>query len=101
MSVRLLHRDLELKAVGEMVAEVIAGRPTVLVIRGRRGLGRTALLHAASAAAHEVGTVLLARCHRTERDFPFAMVRQLFDRPAPDHDEGRVRFPLRRPGQSH
>lgn len=83
----LLHRDAELAAIGEVAAEVSAGRPASLVIEGERGTGKTALLYAAARRAHEIGTLLLARCHPSEQDFPFAMLRQLFDRPDPPPSE--------------
>jgi DNA-binding CsgD family transcriptional regulator len=84
---QLWHRDEELHAVDDLVNELNAGRPRVLVFRGERGTGRTALLRAAALRTHETATVLPASCHPTERDYPFAMVNQLFSRPAHTPDQ--------------
>ncbi|MEV3983484.1 AAA family ATPase [Nonomuraea sp. NPDC049758] len=76
----LLHRDVETAAMREALSRVRAGGPSVLLIQGSRGMGKTTLLNAALAARGEVGALLLmARGHPTERDHPFGVVRQLFE----------------------
>ncbi|MEV7180404.1 AAA family ATPase [Kitasatospora sp. NPDC093679] len=75
----LLHRERELADLAEAVAQAGAGSPAVVLIRGPRGIGKTALLRAALARVPGEAVVLRARCHDNERDFPYGVVRQLFD----------------------
>ncbi|WP_185844687.1 LuxR family transcriptional regulator [Nonomuraea sp. WAC 01424] len=76
----LLHRDVETEAIREALSRVRAGGPSVLLIQGSRGMGKTTLLNAALAARVETGALLLmARGHPTERDHPFGVVRRLFE----------------------
>src|SRR6185436_8267364 len=72
-----LDRETELAAIDR----VLAGGAGLL-IEGPPGIGKTRLLVAARerADAH----VLTARASELERDFPFAVVRQLLET-APDH----------------
>lgn len=57
-----------------------SGSGSILVVEGPAGIGKTELLHAAGVAAAERGARLMqARGGELERDFPFAVVRQLFD----------------------
>ncbi|WP_037605771.1 AAA family ATPase [Streptacidiphilus rugosus] len=77
---RLLHRERELAALERALAGLAEGRPSVLVLSGPRGIGRTALLRAMTArAAAGEAVPMRARCHQNERDFPYGVVRQLFD----------------------
>ncbi|MFC4589581.1 AAA family ATPase [Sphaerisporangium corydalis] len=75
----VLHRDIELAAIQEAISHVYAGKPSVLVILGPRGIGKTTLLHAALARKPDIGAILMARGHSDEHDYPFGVVRQLFD----------------------
>ncbi len=61
------------------VAGAGVGRPAVVLVRGVRGIGKSALLRAALARMPGEAVVLRARCHDNERDFPYGVVRQLFD----------------------
>ncbi|WP_405151411.1 AAA family ATPase [Sphaerisporangium sp. NBC_01403] len=76
---QVLHRDIELRVIQEALSAAYAGKPSVLVILGPRGIGKTTLLHAALAEMSHAGAVLTARGHPAEHDFPFGVVRQLFD----------------------
>jgi len=72
---KLLERESELAAVRSGV-----GRGRLLVVEGGVGLGKTAILDAASAAARRSGRLVLgARGSELERDFAFGVVRQLFE----------------------
>ncbi len=75
----LLERERELAELDAMVAEARAGRGRLVVIEAQAGLGKTRLLQAARTAGAGAGLrVLAARATELERDFPFALVRQLF-----------------------
>src|SRR5215468_9163959 len=75
----LLHREQEMAAVTEELARAQQGNPVVLVFAGAHGMGKTTMLQAALEAMRGRAVVLHARCHEAEREFPFGMVRQLFD----------------------
>ncbi|MFH9353581.1 AAA family ATPase [Kitasatospora sp. NPDC017646] len=75
----LLHRETELAELARAVAGAGAGRSAVVLVRGPRGIGKSALLRAALARMPGGAVVLRARCHDNERDFPYGVVRQLFD----------------------
>ncbi|MFI6446416.1 ATP-binding protein [Kitasatospora sp. NPDC050543] len=75
----LLHRERELAELGRALEEARAGRPAVVLIQGPRGIGKTALLDAALSRIPGGSVLLRARCHDNERDFPYGVVRQLFD----------------------
>ena len=72
----LLEREGELAAVDELLE-----RGGVVLIEGRAGIGKTALLEAACRRAAGVGReVLRARGSELEAGFAFGVVRQLFER---------------------
>jgi DNA-binding CsgD family transcriptional regulator len=72
----LLERERELAALDALVAE-----GGVLVVEGGAGIGKTALLEAAVARAGAAGRqILRARGSELEGDFPFGVVRRLFER---------------------
>lgn len=76
----LLERDRELDAIDRALAEAIDGRGAVVAVEGPAGIGKTALLRAAAAAAYGKGLcVLTARGAALERDLPFGIVRRLFE----------------------
>jgi len=72
---RLEERDAELAAVERVLADGGAG----LLIEGPPGIGKTRLLGAARSLAEDGTRVLSARGSELERDFPFAVVRQLLE----------------------
>ena len=76
----LLERERELAELDAAVDEARCGTGRVVAIEAQAGLGKTRLLQ----VAREVGTnaglnVLAGRATELERDFPFALVRQLFE----------------------
>ena len=85
----LLHRDKELALLDDILGGLAEGRPALVVIDGPRGIGKTALLQAATSRGPKHAVVLHARCYENEREFPFGVVRQLFDplmsEPESDH----------------
>jgi DNA-binding CsgD family transcriptional regulator len=88
---RLLERDAELSQLEEAIAAATqGGGGRAIVVEGPPGIGKTALLDAATRLADEHGVrALNARGGEFERDFPFGVARQLFERPlvsAPERD---------------
>ena len=76
----LLERERELAELDAVVGEARAGAGRLVAIEAQAGLGKTRLLQAARAAGAQAGMrVLAARSTELERDFPFALVRQLFE----------------------
>ena len=79
-SAQLFERDAELEAVRRAFARASEGAGGLLVVDGPAGVGKTALLDAARAAADEAGLLILrARGAELERAFAFGVIRQLFD----------------------
>jgi DNA-binding CsgD family transcriptional regulator len=77
---RLLEREHELDAIGRTLAACAHGAGGLVVIDGPAGVGKTALLEAARAAARDADLLVLhARGAELERAFGFGIVRQLFD----------------------
>src|SRR4051794_10996568 len=77
---RLLERDEELRELDLLLDEALGGRGRAVLIEGPPGIGKTQLLEALRARARERGaTVLSARASELDRDFPFGVVRQLFE----------------------
>ncbi|MBV8944140.1 MAG: AAA family ATPase [Solirubrobacterales bacterium] len=73
---QLLERERELAVVDELLE-----RGGSVVVEGRAGIGKTALLDAACQRADGVGReVLRARGSELEAGFAFGVVRQLFER---------------------
>jgi DNA-binding CsgD family transcriptional regulator len=76
----LLEREAELASIAEALAAAGAGRGSLLLVQGPAGIGKTTLLRAACAAAVEAGVrTVTARGLALEGDFPFGVVRQLFE----------------------
>ena len=83
----LLERERELAELDAMVAEARGGSGRFAVIEAPAGLGKTRLLQAARDAGHAAGMrVLTARATELERDFPFALARQLLEPPLAARD---------------
>ena len=78
----LLERERELAELETLAGEACDGSGRFAVIEAAAGLGKTRLLQATRDAGQSAGMrVLAARATELERDFPFALVRQLFDPP--------------------
>jgi DNA-binding NarL/FixJ family response regulator len=76
----LLERERELAELDALAREACAGAGRLAVIEAAAGLGKTRLLQVARESGRGVGMrVLAARATELERDFPFALARQLFE----------------------
>src|SRR5262249_501847 len=76
----LLERERELAALGIAIGEAAAGCARVLAIEGAAGIGKTRLLTEVRGLTVEADLrVLFARGGEVEREFPFGIVRQLFE----------------------
>jgi DNA-binding CsgD family transcriptional regulator len=76
----LLERGEELATIEGLLDATEAGSGGVIVIEGEAGAGKTSLLGAAAEmAARREMLVLRARGGEYERDFPYGVVRQLFE----------------------
>ncbi|HST42061.1 MAG TPA: AAA family ATPase [Conexibacter sp.] len=75
----LLERDRELSAVDALIADASAGSGRLLLIEGPAGIGKSQLLASARHGAEPRLRVLAARVGELEREFPFGVVRQLFE----------------------
>jgi DNA-binding CsgD family transcriptional regulator len=85
---QLLERGEELARIESALANACAGRGTFVVVEGPSGMGKTAVLAAARAAAADRGMrVLRSRGTELEREFAFGVVRQLFEPPLADASE--------------
>ena len=77
---RLLEREQELASLRELVERAHSGEGRLAILEGPAGIGKTRLLAEARRDADEVGMrVLAARGGELEREFPFGVVRQLFE----------------------
>jgi predicted ATPase len=78
----LQERDDALAAACALLADARAGRGRLLVLEGPAGIGKTRLMAAIHERAEAAGMRALgARAGELEQDFPFGVVRQLFDAP--------------------
>jgi DNA-binding CsgD family transcriptional regulator len=76
----LLERDTELALVGAALRAADEGEPSLVLLRGPVGIGRSALLQQLPAlVTGEDVRVLRAHAATMEQDFAFGVVRQLFD----------------------
>ncbi|HEX7280261.1 MAG TPA: AAA family ATPase [Solirubrobacterales bacterium] len=76
----LLERERELGELTGALGEVGEGKGCLLAVEAAAGLGKTRLLQEAREAAEGAGlSVLSGRATELETDFPFALVRQLFE----------------------
>jgi DNA-binding CsgD family transcriptional regulator/tetratricopeptide (TPR) repeat protein len=77
----LLERDAELAALAAVLDSVRAGMGRLVAVQGEAGIGKTALLGAmARMAVRSEVAVLRARGSELERDAPFGVALQLFER---------------------
>ena len=76
----LLERETELAALDEALRAARSGGGRLVVLEGAAGIGKTRLLRELRDGAGRAGVrVLAARGSELERDFPFGVVRQLFE----------------------
>src|SRR3954471_17630558 len=76
----LLERDDELQQLDALVEEASAEHGRCVLVEGPPGIGKTRLLEAARSRARGAEmTVLSARPSELDREFPFGVVRQLFE----------------------
>jgi DNA-binding CsgD family transcriptional regulator len=79
-TVVLLEREHELERLTALLDGVTAGRGGLVLVEGPPGIGKTRLADAARERARDRGlAVLAARASELDRDFPFGVVRQLFE----------------------
>src|SRR3954453_6209561 len=77
----LLERDAELASLAAVLDSVRAGMGRLVAVQGEAGIGKTALLGAmARMAVRSEVAVLRARGSELERDAPFGVALQLFER---------------------
>jgi DNA-binding CsgD family transcriptional regulator len=77
----LLERDPEQARVLAAVRRAAGGDPSLVIVEGAAGLGKTALLQAVRADIGDAATVLAARPAEHEADFAYGVVRQLLGAP--------------------
>src|SRR5262245_18302863 len=75
----LLEREQELDALHGLARRAASGVGSLALITGVAGIGKTALLNAAAKASGL--RMLTARGGELEREFPYGVVRQLFEAP--------------------
>ena len=76
----LVERDREVATLFSLVEDALAGEGRVVLVEGPAGIGKTRLLAEARRQAGASGALaLFARAGELERDFPFGVVRQLFE----------------------
>ena len=85
---RLLERERELETLATAVAAAADGTAGLVLVQGPAGIGKSRLLAEARTLAEEHGLcVRSARGGELERDFPFGVVRQLFESRLVDESE--------------
>ncbi|HEY3726316.1 MAG TPA: AAA family ATPase [Solirubrobacteraceae bacterium] len=78
----LVERDQELARFDALVRAAASGNGACALVHGEAGVGKTTLIRAALRGAEASGMhVLWARGGELERDFPYGVVRQLFEGP--------------------
>jgi predicted ATPase len=90
----LLERDRDLARIEALLEDARAGAGEALALQGGAGVGKTRLLAEAAERASGTGfRVLHAHGGELEREFPFGVVRQLFEAPlqaASDRERSRL-----------
>jgi DNA-binding NarL/FixJ family response regulator len=88
----LLERDRELDSLRAVLLEAAGGGGRLALVEGPAGIGKSRLLAELRRSAQEGDVrVLSARGSELEREFPFGVVRQLFEPPLTD-GEARERW---------
>jgi DNA-binding CsgD family transcriptional regulator len=76
----LLEREIELRAVDELLEAGRAARGHLLLVEGHAGIGKTAVLDEAVARARAADMIVMrARASELESDFAFGIAVQLFE----------------------
>jgi DNA-binding NarL/FixJ family response regulator len=75
----LVERERELASLDALIAEASEGSGHLALIEGPAGIGKSQLLAEARERAGDSMQVLAARASELEREFPFGVVRQLFE----------------------
>lgn len=76
----LAERDAELAELREALEAAMAGTGAFALVSGPAGIGKTQLLQAIRQRAADTGAVVaVARASELEQQFPFGVVRQLFE----------------------
>jgi DNA-binding CsgD family transcriptional regulator len=84
-TVKLIERSDDLASIEGVLAAAETGEGSLILVRGPAGIGKTALVEAASELGRARGFRLLkATGTELEREFPFGVVRQLY---VPAHRE--------------
>ena len=83
----LVEREHELETLDALIADATEGDGRLALIDGLAGVGKTQLLSEARERAQDTMTVLTARASELEREFPFGVVRQLFEAVVADPDQ--------------
>ena len=80
MADAIVERERELAELQVHAEDAAAGDGRVVLIEGPAGIGKSRLLIETRRRCEEAGTsTLLARASQLEREFPFGVVRQLFE----------------------
>jgi DNA-binding CsgD family transcriptional regulator len=83
----LLERDGELGTIEDLVRAAASGDARLVLVEGPAGIGKTRLLAEARRRGAALGVhVVSARGSELEREFPFGVVRQLFEAELVDPD---------------
>jgi DNA-binding CsgD family transcriptional regulator len=91
--IRLLERETELESLGAHVRDAAAGVARLAIVEGPAGIGKTRLVIEARREAADAGfRVCSARGGELEREFPFGVVRQLFEPALSDPGERERAF---------
>jgi DNA-binding CsgD family transcriptional regulator len=92
-SVGLVEREREVGVLASLSERAAAGEGGAVVVEGPAGIGKSRLLAELRAAGGGRDlTVLLARAGELEREFPFGVVRQLFEGQLADPSTGEEVF---------
>lgn len=76
----LLEREREIEDIARLTERAHAGSGGLALVEGPAGIGKTRILEAARGHAQKREmTVLSGRASELDRDFPFGVVRQLFE----------------------
>jgi DNA-binding CsgD family transcriptional regulator len=76
----LVEREREVRTLDGLLAGARAGEGRVALLEGPAGIGKSRLLQLARRHGEAAGALTLAaRCSELEREFPYGVVRQLFE----------------------